>query len=87
MRASVAENRGPTMGRSANRNGRRNVDSVPGATQRTPLAPVPGFGFASSTAILATRRDVPPPIDTVSPVAANTASRNRCAVASSDSWP
>ena len=87
MRSNVAEKRGPTIGRSASRKGARKAASRPGTTQRTPVAPVPGFGLASSTAILATKRDVPPPIETESPVAANTAERMRCAVASSDSWP
>ena len=34
----------------------------------TPVAPVPGFGLARSTASLATSFDVPPPIDTESVV-------------------
>ena len=87
MRSSFSASLGPTIGRSASRKCDRKSASSPGGTQCTPLAPVPGFGLATSTAILATSREVPPPIDTWRPVASNTARRMRWAVSCSGSCP
>ena len=58
--------------------------SPPGTMMLTPFPPVPGFGFARSTASLAMSFEVPPPIETVNAVSVRTASRMRCAIVSSD---
>jgi hypothetical protein len=74
---------------SASAKRRMNAASPPGGTTNTPAPSttpsVPGFGFATSTAIFATSFDVPAPIETPKPVSSTTAWRMRRAVASSDS--
>jgi hypothetical protein len=67
-------------------NVRRNSSSLPGSTTWMPSAPVPGLGFARSTASFAISLFVPAPIEIERLVAVRTASRMRCAVARSDSW-
>ena len=66
---------------------RMNASSSPVGTTCTPVAPVPGFGLARSTASFATSFDVPPPIETERLVAARTASRTRCAISDSAAPP
>lgn len=78
---------GPTPWISASLNCRMNSSSRPASTTCTPLPPLPGMGLATPAASLATTRDVPPPTDTVRPVARSIAWRRRRAVsASGSSW-
>ncbi len=93
---------GPTPGKSPTLKPRRKSASPPGGTTNTPEPPtaaptsaataatsplMPRRGFARSTAIFATSFDVPPPMEIHMPVSRCTASRIRCAVRSSGSWP
>ena len=79
--ANRADDLGPMPGISASASCRMKASSSPGSTTCTPSAPVPGFGFARSTASLATSFEVPPPRETERPVAARTSLRIRCATA------